>query len=246
MLMVWSDLCLLVNCHTNKLSNKYEKILKILYYLDTSTHFHCNSKTNLIYWRQSMNGNISKSAGMILGSLEQKAFYASRFLPQVQSLYPSMGNEQYLRMAGQLYLSGLLTSIPSDKLLQVGKVVSKNIVGMFKECPTPTEVRLSIAAAALQTNSLSFISLYERAKDFIAIPPRTQAVADRWIDMLIFTTVRHMTRERFIVASPVDWQLAVAETMFCDKTELSAFQVQHPETREVKMRDYRKLLTPNE
>lgn len=179
----------------------------------------------------------------ILAILESKSWYEQRFLKQVSSLYPNADNPKFQKkMIPLMYLQDLLQKVPAASQADTCSLAAKLIVDGAKECPYPSEVRTYVADAALQVAGLTFDKLYERAKEFFAFPPTQQATADRWIEQIIYTTVKRITRERFALISAQDWQQAVAEVMLAPAVQLASYQVPQEVVQTPTKHDFKSLL----
>src|SRR5690606_30756571 len=183
---------------------------------------------------------------LIVKVLEGKAFYRNRFLEQIEALYPATGGRRFPRYVPMLYLRAALSRIPEEHHDDVCRTVARMLVDDVAECPTPKEVRTMIAAATLSCYGLDFKKLYERAKDFLAIPPTDQSIADRWIEQVIYTTVLRMGRDAFVSVADDQWAAAVAETILSDNVALTAYQVVAKDVITPAKLDYSKLLRRND
>lgn len=183
---------------------------------------------------------------VILRVLEGKAFYANRFLKQVRSLYPNTGGEHFSKLAPILYINECTARIPEEHLADVYASVARWLVDRIKECPSPLELREMIAEAALASYGMTYATLYERAKDFLAVPPATQAVADRWLECVIYTTIRRVTRDRFIDLDPETWRKEVAHVILSESITLIAYQVTTQTSGPRTKHDFKKLLARDE
>jgi len=151
----------------------------------------------------------------VVAALSGKRYYKHRFEEQVAALYPqSTGTVEHVGI--RLFVSELTTALPEgDRAKALGTLV-RRAVNEWSECPTVAEFRSAFVDAALGVHKLNFRTLYERAKHFLAAPPTNQAIADRWIEQIIWTAVKLVTRERFADISPADWELAVIRVVTRD------------------------------
>jgi len=180
------------------------------------------------------------AASNILRVLEAKAFYKERFYKQIQAMYPTLGGDKNSRAAPLIHLRELLASVPDALTSDTAFHVKKYLVDVMKECPSPAIVLEVIAQSALKSANLDFDALYERAKKFLAFPPESQEVADRWIERIIYTTVSKIGRERFSVISPTDWQQEVTRIMMSG--ELRSYSVTQQKPVEATRHDFKVLL----
>lgn len=162
---------------------------------------------------------------LVLRVLEHKAFYKNRFEAQVCALYPQIDSARAGRSASVKYLTSLMMSIPSAHVATAASIMARTLVDSVELCPPPAELRQIAAQSALQAMGMTFATLYERAQHFFALPPSDPAIAARYIERLMFTTVVHLTRERFALASDEQWQAAVIEVMFSTTINLAAMPV---------------------
>lgn len=178
----------------------------------------------------------------ILKVLEKKAFYEARFLKQILNLYPSVTTA---RLAPLIYIREVMYRIPLDHQSATSAITARLLVDNYKECPSPTEVRAIIAEAVLLSFELTFDKLYERAKDFLAFPPTKKEIAERWLEKVIYTTVRTLTRERFVSVQPDEWRRTVTDVILSEIVELVAYEAEtYAEPKSVK-HDFKSLLRPN-
>lgn len=174
-----------------------------------------------------INSNLEMAAEKILKVLEVKAFYLNRFLMQIKGLYPTMAGGKTNRLPPTLYLRGVLASLPEAKLQKIAEITARKVVQEFNACPAPLELRQAIAQATLESfDGLTCQLLYERAKDFLALQPQTQAVADQWLERVIYTGIRKLTREKFAIVNAEEWATTVYEVVLMSQEDLATFQVE--------------------
>ncbi|KVV07474.1 hypothetical protein [Burkholderia ubonensis] len=181
-------------------------------------------------------------AHTVLRVLEKKAYFKHRFLEQVQALYRADAEHSFPMLPASLYVTALFARVPEAIRSKVADLVSKRIVDSFEYCPTPVETRTLVAEATLAALEMSFEQLAERAKLFTACPPTEQAVADRWTEQVIFTTLSRIGRDRFVSTSPAEWKDAVSQTILGDADALRSYQVPRPEAVSVVRKNFRELL----
>lgn len=178
--------------------------------------------------------------GILLDGLKSMVFYDQRFAK------PLIGSHDGMEGAPYQYLSGLLQGIPAKYHADAARLALLQIIKECDQCPSPRQVRLVVAEAALKAQQLDFASLYERAKLFLSFPPASAAAAAEWINKVIFGAVRHMGRDRFQVADAAAWSAAVADVIFGD-APLVEYEVRSAEAKpEPTHRDFKKLLDPGE
>lgn len=181
-------------------------------------------------------------ANTILRVLEKKAFYGNRFLDQVENLYPSSARGVVPRAAPLLYIQSLLAVIPEELVSPITAIVSRKLVDCSTECPSPFALRQVIADAVLDSQNSSYEKLFEQAKIFFAMPPVDQTIADRWLEKIIYTTVKRIGRERFASISGAEWKLVVSEFILADPTTLQTYAVPKVELVQKKFHNYGALL----
>lgn len=159
----------------------------------------------------------------LLTALRAKRYYQNRFAQQVETLYPQSSGADHL--GTRLFVQELLALMPEDVRQKALGALTRKLVNEWAECPTVSEFRQEAAAVTLAATGETFASLFERAKLFVAAPPTNQAVADRWLEKVIWSSVRLLTRERFVVATPTDWAKAVTRVILRDDVKLVAYAV---------------------
>jgi len=182
-------------------------------------------------------------ARSVLRVLEKKPYYAHRFLGQVQALYGTDASGAVPELPAVLYLDSIFAKIPPEVSVKVGSLASTQIVNSLEGCPSPHELRGVIAEAILGAMDLSHVKLLERAKVFLTNPPTEQAIADRWLERVIYTTLRRIGRDRFINVPNEDWANEVAESMFGDSEALLTYRVAQREPIESSKRDFTLLVS---
>jgi hypothetical protein len=186
---------------------------------------------------------VNTGAQAILRVLEKKPYYQHRFLGQVQALYGFALSPDVTDITASLFLNSLFDRIPADVDAQVGSLASLAIVNAIDGCPSPSEVRACVAEAVLGSMNLTFVSLSERAKLFLACPPTVQVVADRWLERVIYTTVRRIGRERFSSVHLDDWKREVTDTIFADGEALMTYSVAQRHSVPSVRRDFLSLVS---
>lgn len=171
--------------------------------------------------------------------LKSLVFYDQRFAKPLMGAYG--GSELVAPLS---YLSSLFVRIPQQHEEEAARLALRRIVNEFEHCPSPSEVRSILADAVLKTQHLNFSSLYEKAKLFLAFPPKTDEVAGEWINKIIFSTIRHLGRERFMLTPPHDWATAVTDVIF-GEINLAQYEPTSKEPLPSKHHDFKKLNDPN-
>jgi hypothetical protein len=221
-----------------------KKRFNFLFFLDTNKQIPTESELFASFNPATMQDQdlnpFTECAGSVLAVLERKAFYRDRFFLQVKALYPGIRED---RLVPTLYLNAAFARIPAEIKVQAAQLACRKIVNAKAECPSPFEVRVILAESVLQTMSLTFPALYERAKNFLARPPVKQNVADRWLEKVIYTAIRRVSYERFALTAPDDWKSVVTEVMLTDSITLSSYTVTVVDTETpVQKRNFRELL----
>ncbi|CAJ6614464.1 Uncharacterised protein [Burkholderia pseudomallei] len=181
-------------------------------------------------------------AHTVLRVLEKKAYFKHRFLEQVQALYQADSEHSLPTLPASLYLTALFARVPEGVRSKVAEIASRRIVNAFEHCPTPVETRTLVAEATLAALGLSFDQLAERAKLFMACPPTEQAVADRWVEQVIYTVLAHIGRDRFAAISQSEWKDEVSQTILGDAEALRAYQVPTANQVSFVRKSFRELL----
>lgn len=153
---------------------------------------------------------MASAENILFEGLKSMVFYDQRFAKPLIGAYAGAETAPYA------YLTRLFVGIPLPMRADAAKLALLRIVNDHSHCPSPKDVRIILAEAVLKTQQLDIGSLYEKAKLFLAFPPTTETVASEWINKIIFSAIRHLGRERFMVASPEDWSATVADVIFGD------------------------------
>ncbi|MBN3729356.1 hypothetical protein [Burkholderia sp. Tr-20390] len=185
---------------------------------------------------------MSSGAHTVLRVLEKKAYFKHRFLEQVQALYQADSEHALPTLPASLYLTALFVRVPVEVRSRVAELAAKRIVNAFEHCPTPAETRTLVAEATLAALDLSFEALAERAKLFTACPPTEQAIADRWVEQVIFTAMSRIGRDRLASISPAEWKDEVSQTILGDAETLRSYQVPHSDPVRLIRKNFRELL----
>lgn len=178
---------------------------------------------------------MASAEGILFEGLKALAFYEQRFAK------PLIGAFEGTDMAPHAYLSDLFVRIPQSYREEAAKLALLHIVNSCEHCPSPKDVRSILADAVLKTQQLSFSSLYEKAKFFLAFPPETPEAAGEWINRVIFSSIRHLGRERFTIVTEEEWSIAVADVIFGD-VELVQYIPNPKKAPTLKQHDFKKLL----
>jgi hypothetical protein len=196
----------------------------------------------------SASSHRNEGAYTVLRVLEKKAYFKHRFLEQVLALYQSNSEtpSAFPTLPASLYLGSLFNRIPEHLRVKVGNIAAKHVVDDFDGCPTPVEVRAVIAQATLESMSLSYESLAERAKLFLACPPTDQEIASRWPEQVLYSTILRIGRDRFTSIAPDDWKREVSQTVFGDGEVLKPYRVPVTTPVQSERRDFRGLLSAHE
>ncbi|CAE6794208.1 hypothetical protein R70006_04993 [Paraburkholderia domus] len=194
----------------------------------------------------SASAAVSAGAHTVLRVLEKKAYFKHRFLEQVLALYKASPNSELPTLPASLYLGGLFSRMPESARAKAGDIAARHVVDDFEACPTPVEIRAVIAEATLASMGLSFESLAERAKLFLACPPTDQAVASRWPEQVIYTTVQRIGRERFVSISPEEWRREISQTIFGEGEALKTYCIPVSSPLLKQKRDFRSLIANHE
>ncbi|WP_175856761.1 hypothetical protein [Burkholderia anthina] len=190
---------------------------------------------------KAKGSRVSAGAQAVLRVLENKPFYEHRFLGQIRALYGFPGSG-VTDVTASLYLDAMFKRIPDELHSTVGAHASALIVNTSDGCPVPSEVRAIVAEATLAALGVTHAGLIERAKLFFSCPPTSQTIADRWIERVIYTTVRRMGRDRFAVVQMDEWKREISETIFGDGSALQTYQVSVQVPLAIVKRDFRTLV----
>lgn len=193
----------------------------------------------------SVNSTLEGSAEKILKVLEAKAFYSNRFLTPIKSLYPTMAGGKHARLPATMYIRSVLAELPEHLVPAIAHLATRKIVEGAAPCPDASLFRQIISECALESCQLTPALLYERAKHFLALQPQSQQIADQWIEKIIYTAIRKLTRERFVSVEMEEWTQTVFDVLMMKQADLVALQVTLPTPVTSKQFDYRTLLKKN-
>lgn len=180
---------------------------------------------------------MARATDLLLGALQAMVFYDQRFAKPIAGSVPGFTPE----VAPQVYVDQLVMKLPQEIAEKAASLTVKALIDSREHCPSPVDVRTALAEGALRALDSNFLDLYERAKRFIAFPPKTQRDAASWLNKVIYTTVRRLTRERFMVVDPADWAKAVTETVF-DTKALAEYSPESAEVAPRQHHDFMKLI----
>lgn len=180
---------------------------------------------------------MAKATDVLLGALQAMVFYDQRFAKPIAGSVSSSLTE----VAPQVYVDQLILNLPQEIREKAATLTVKALIDSREHCPSPAEVRTALAEGALRAVDSSFPDLYEKAKRFLAFPPKTQSEASAWINKVIYSTVRRLSRERFMVVDSVEWARAITDTVF-DGKSLVEYQPAQAEVTPRQHHDFKKLL----
>lgn len=180
---------------------------------------------------------MASGEGILFEGLKSLVFYDQRFAKPLVGAYG--GSE----LAPHTYLSRLFARIPPQNEEEAAKFALLRIINECEHCPSPKDVRAVLADAVLKTQQLDFSSLYEKAKLFLAFPPKTADAAEEWINKVIYTSIRYLGRDRFMLVAAEDWATTVTDVIF-GEVELCRHEPQSQEPMPPKRHDFKKLLDP--
>ncbi|WP_199031659.1 hypothetical protein [Ralstonia sp. ASV6] len=187
-------------------------------------------------------GQALAHAQAVLRVLAKKPFFQHRFQDQVRALYADTGTVSDL--APSLYLSALFTRLPDEARAASATLAAARIVNDYQECPSPAEVRSIIVDSVVSALGLTYAGLAERARLFVAQPPQSQDIADRWLERVLYTTIARIGFESFSNIAIADWQRELGVTMLSEPEAISSYQVRVERPPKVERRDFKTLL-PN-
>jgi hypothetical protein len=191
------------------------------------------------------SSSVNAQAQTVLRALERKRFFDHRFLAQVQALYGQTESNPVASasVAASLYLASMFERMPAELQARISATVVARLVNDFSESPTPGEFRVVMLEALLGALKLTPAGLVDRAGLFFACPPENQAIADRWVERVIYTTVKRHGREWFAFVTPDEWTCGLIETVFGEQSTLEAYRVKVEPPLPVVKRDWRSLVS---
>lgn len=154
-----------------------------------------------------MAGESAEAVLVLFDGLKSLTFYEQRFAKPLIGAYGS-------DLAPHTYLSRLCAALPPSLAVGAARAALRRIVDEYEHCPAPKEVRSILGASVLKTQQLDFAGLYEKAKLFISMPPTSPEGAREWMNKVIYSAVRHLGRDRFMVVQSDEWKRVVVDAIF--------------------------------
>ncbi|WP_454727987.1 MULTISPECIES: hypothetical protein [Cupriavidus] len=179
-------------------------------------------------------------ADRLLATLQRKRYFDYRFAKQVVQLFAHSAGDDGVRV--QLFVNDLLGVVPAQCRGKAIERLIRRLVNEWAECPTVTEFREAVAEAALAEQGVSFASLLERARIFVATPPTQSVIADRWLEKVIWSSVRKIGRDRFALTTEAEWQQVVTRVILLDDGPLLAYEPSAQDEIKTTKRDFQSLL----
>jgi len=152
---------------------------------------------------------------VLLTALRGMPFFEQRFLKPICASSSSADAQ----MALLLFTSALFKHVPDlNKKIEIAQKASHRIVREWTTCPSPADVRRLVGESILQSADLTFQTLFEIAKRFIAFPPRSTSEANEWKYQLAYSAIRSVPREMFHAMDLEQWSEAVTKVVMGDIT----------------------------
>ncbi|CAG9184218.1 hypothetical protein [Cupriavidus pampae] len=175
----------------------------------------------------------------LLAALQRKQYFAHRFAKQVVQVFSHSVGDEDVRV--RLFVNELIGVIPDAVREDCVEQLIRKVVNEWTECPSVSDIRALIAEAVLASAGETFETLMERARLFVHAPPTNPGIAERWLEKVLWTSVRKIGRERFAVTTTTEWKQAVTRAIMLDEP-LIAFEPSVPVVVPTAKRDYRSLL----